>query len=169
MKSTGEVIGSERSFAKALHKGLVAAGMKLPQAGTILVTLADKHKEESIPILKSFRRLGFKFMATEGTASFMRDYGISVEQVNKIHQGTPHILEAIKDGKANIVINTLSKGDSVASDGFKMRRAAVENGIVCLTSLDTTQALVNALESISFGIYSLGEQLDEVHVENTQH
>jgi carbamoyl-phosphate synthase large subunit len=166
MKSTGEVIGSERSFAKALHKGLVAAGMKLPQAGTILVTLADKHKEESIPILKSFRRLGFKFMATEGTATFMRDYGIQVEQVNKIHQGTPHILEAIKDGKANIVINTLSRGDSVASDGFKMRRAAVENGIVCLTSLDTTQALVNALESISFGIYSLGEDLDEIHIEN---
>ncbi|MFZ4712257.1 MAG: carbamoyl-phosphate synthase large subunit [Bacteriovoracaceae bacterium] len=166
MKSTGEVIGSERTFAKALHKGLVAAGMQLPQAGTILVTIADKHKEEIVPLLKSFRRLGFKFMATEGTANFMREYGLAVENVNKIHQGTPHILDAIKDGKANIIINTLSNGDSVASDGFKMRRAAVENGIVCLTSLDTTQALVSALESISFGIYSLGEALDEVPVQD---
>ncbi len=163
MKSTGEVIGSEITFAKALYKGLLAAGIKLPSAGTILVTISDKHKTEMIPLLKSFRRLGFKFMATEGTASFMRDHGLMVENVNKIHQGTPHILDAIKEGKANIVINTLSNGDSVASDGFKMRRAAVENGVVCLTSLDTAHALVSALESISFGIYNLGEEIDETY------
>jgi len=150
MKSTGEVMGSERTYAKALYKGLIAAGMEIPTHGTVLATVADKDKEEALPILRGFSDLGFRLAATEGTAKFLRDNGIPVRIVNKLAQGTPNLADDIRDGKIQLVINTLTKGLKPERDGFRIRRTAVEHGVPCLTSLDTARGLHEVLSTIRF-------------------
>ena len=150
MKSTGEVMGRERTLAKALYKGLVAAGMQIPTQGSLLVTVADKDKEEALDIVKRFRQLGFNLLATAGTADFLQQKGLPVKRVNKLSEGSPNLLDLIRKGEANLVLNTLTKGKTPERDGFRIRREAVENGAVCLTSLDTAKALLHVLETITF-------------------
>lgn len=150
MKSTGEVMGRETTLAKALYKGLIAAGMNIPTKGSLLVTVADKDKEESLEIIKGFQRIGFCVIATTGTADYLEQAGLSVTRVQKLAEGVPNILDMIRTNQANIVINTLTKGKTPQRDGFRIRREAVENGIPCLTSLDTAKALLHVLETISF-------------------
>jgi carbamoyl-phosphate synthase large subunit len=150
MKSTGEVMGRDINFAKALYKGLIGAGMKIPAAGSVVVTVADKDKEEAIEILKGFYRLGYKIIATGGTAVAIEQAGLPVTTVNKLSEGSPNILDLIRSGDAQFVVNTLTKGKTPERDGFRIRREAVENGVVCMTSLDTVRALVNMLEAINF-------------------
>ncbi|MGD8190077.1 carbamoyl-phosphate synthase large subunit [Brevibacillus ginsengisoli] len=158
MKSTGEVMGREKTLAKALYKGLVAAGMNIPTHGSILVTVADKDKEEAQEIVRRFYQLGFKVVATQGTASYLEQAGIRVRTVQKLSEGTPNLLDEIRTGQVNIVLNTLTKGKTPARDGFKIRREAVENGAVCLTSLDTAKALLHVLETISFSTEAMPDQ-----------
>jgi carbamoyl-phosphate synthase large subunit len=150
MKSTGEVMGSERTYAKALYKGMLAAGMSIPSYGTILVTVADKDKEEAWPIIEGFAELGFSLAATEGTAKFLKARGLPVRIVNKLHQGTPNISDDIREGKIQLVINTLTKGIKPQRDGFLIRRTAVEHGVPCLTSLDTARSMLEVLSTIRF-------------------
>lgn len=150
MKSTGEVMGRDINFAKALYKGLIGAGMKIPAAGSVVVTVADKDKEEAIEILKGFYRLGYKIIATGGTAVAIEQAGLPVTTVNKLSEGSPNILDLIRSGDAQFVVNTLTKGKEPERDGFRIRREAVENGVVCMTSLDTVRALVTMLEAINF-------------------
>lgn len=150
MKSTGEVMGSERTYAKALYKGLIAAGMEIPTHGTVLATVSDKDKVEALPILQGFSDLGFRIAATEGTAKFLRANGIPVRVVNKLAQGTPNLADDIRDGKIQLVINTLTKGLKPERDGFRIRRTAVEHGVPCLTSLDTARGLHEVLSTIRF-------------------
>jgi carbamoyl-phosphate synthase large subunit len=150
MKSTGEVMGRDTNFAKALYKGLIGAGMKIPSAGSVVVTVADKDKEEAIEILKGFYRLGYKIIATGGTATAIEEAGLPVTTVHKLSEGSPNILDLIRSGDAQFVVNTLTKGKTPERDGFRIRREAVENGVVCMTSLDTVRALVNMLEAINF-------------------
>jgi len=141
MKSTGEVMGIDKSLKTAMYKGLVSAGMVVPQKGTIVATIADKDKEEAIPILKGFADLGFKLIATEGTAAALRKADIEVEMVKKIKEGYPNIVDLIREGKADFIVNTLTHGRDQFSDGFVIRRAAVELKVPCLTSLDTLKAM----------------------------
>ncbi len=150
MKSTGEVIGSDSQFAKALYKGLVASGIKIPEHGTILATIADKGKDESVDLFRRFARLGYRIKATAGTANYLNEQGIAVQKVYKLDEGSPNILDEIRNNQINIVINTLTKGKDIATDGYRIRRESVEYGIPCITSLDTAYALLHALESISF-------------------
>lgn len=150
MKSTGEVIGIDSQFEKAVYKGLIASGMKVPEYGTILATIADKDKEEALAIFNRFNQLGFKIKATKGTAKYLEEHDIPVLLVNKLQEGSPNIIDDIRSNKINIVINTLTKGKDTERDGFRIRRESVEYGIPCLTSLDTANALLGALESISF-------------------
>ncbi|OPH47543.1 carbamoyl phosphate synthase large subunit [Paenibacillus ferrarius] len=150
MKSTGEVMGRDINFAKALYKGLIGAGMKIPAAGSVVVTVADKDKEEAIEILRGFYRLGYKIIATGGTATAIQEAGLPVTTVHKLSEGSPNILDLIRSGDAQFVVNTLTKGKEPERDGFRIRREAVENGVVCMTSLDTVRALVNMLEAINF-------------------
>lgn len=145
MKSTGEVMGVDAHFSMALYKGLVAAGLDIPREGTILATISDKDKEEVIPIMKGFVDLGFKLMATCGTAKALEEAGLPVEKVNKIREGSPHIIDHIRANKIDLVINTLTRGKMPERDGFKIRRATVEHGIPCLTSLDTTKVVLDVL------------------------
>ncbi|ATW28480.1 carbamoyl phosphate synthase large subunit [Candidatus Formimonas warabiya] len=151
MKSTGEVMGVEKSFAKALYKGMVAAGADIPTSGSILATIADKDKGEAIPLLRAFRELGFTLLATSGTAAVLEKAGLKVERVNKLAEGSPHIVDLIRSNRIHFVVNTLTKGKSPERDGFKIRRAAVEMGIPCLTSLDTTRVILYVLRSLSKG------------------
>ncbi|SDW86162.1 carbamoyl-phosphate synthase large subunit [Paenibacillus sp. CF384] len=150
MKSTGEVMGRDQQYAKALYKGLVGAGMRIPPTGSIIATVADKDKPEAIEILRGFYELGYNIVATGGTATALEEAGLRVQTVNKLSEGSPNILDLIRDGKAHFVVNTLTKGKTPERDGFRIRREAVENGVVCMTSLDTVRALLNMLETINF-------------------
>ncbi len=159
MKSTGEVIGLDQQFARALYKGLVASGIKIPENGTILATIADKEKEEALDLFKRFDQLGYHIKATKGTANFLTEHGIPALSVKKLNEGSPNIIDEIRANKINIVINTLTKGKDIERDGFKIRRESVEFGVPCLTSLDTAYAFLHALESFSIttqSIYDLG-------------
>ncbi|QDI90582.1 carbamoyl-phosphate synthase large subunit [Salicibibacter halophilus] len=150
MKSTGEVLGRDLTLEKALYKGLVASGMNIPREGQVLFTIADKDKEEAVKLAARYERLGFQVLATAGTAAYLNEQGIHAESVQKIGEGSPNIVERIRSGGAQLVINTLTKGKQPARDGFRIRREAVEHEIVCLTSMDTAFALLHVLEMMSF-------------------
>ncbi len=151
MKSTGEVLGIDATFAGALRKGFVAAGIRLPEAadgsrlGRILVTLSDEDKLEAVPILRNYAELGYALVATEGTHRLLVENGIAAKRINKIADGSPHVLDAIVSRSVDLVIN--AAGPREMNDGYRIRRAAVETSVACLTSLDTARALVEALAS----------------------
>lgn len=155
MKSTGEVMGRDISFAKALYKGLIGAGMKVPSTGNIVATIADKDKEEAVEIFRGFARLGYKIIATGGTADAFEAAGLAVTRVNKLSEGSPNILDLLRSGDAHLVVNTLTKGKTPQRDGFRIRREAVENGVICMTSLDTVRALWHMLEAINFTSHAM--------------
>lgn len=150
MKSTGEVMGLDRTLKAALFKGLLASGMEIPQHGNIVATIADKDKKEATEILKQFARLGFNLVATEGTAQALEQENIKVTCVKKLKEGSPNIIDLLRAGQADLIVNTLTHGRRPFSDGFQIRRAAVELNIPCLTSLDTLQALLHVITEGSF-------------------
>jgi carbamoyl-phosphate synthase large subunit len=159
MKSTGEVIGKDATFEKALYKGLVASGIHIRPYGAVLLTVADKDKEDAIELARRFYQIGYQLLATNGTAEALKAAGIPVTVVNKIHSASPNILDVIRQGKAQVVINTLTKGKQPESDGFRIRREAVENGIPCLTSLDTARAMLQVIESMTFSTTAMTQGL----------
>jgi carbamoyl-phosphate synthase large subunit len=157
MKSTGEVLGIDDTFAGALRKGFIGAGVRLPgSGGRILVSIADEEKEEAVPVLRRYADLGHTLVATPGTRAVLEAAGIPCEPINKISDGSPHVLDIIHERKVDLVIND-AKGPREMSDNYKIRRAAVEASIACLTSLDTARALAEALESTAGPPRSLQE------------
>ncbi|HCT0512180.1 TPA: carbamoyl-phosphate synthase large subunit, partial [Staphylococcus pseudintermedius] len=154
MKSTGEVMGRDITLEKALYKGLTAAGMEVKDYGTALITVSDKDKEEMVKIAKRLSEVGYKIVATAGTAATLKDHGINVETVGKIG-GHDDLITKIQDGSVQLVINTMTKGKTIERDGFQIRRASVENGVPCLTSLDTANALTNVIESMTFSMRNM--------------
>lgn len=156
MKSTGEVMGKDSTLEKALYKGLVAAGMEIKDHGTVLMTISDKDKEEAIGLAKRFTAIGYHIMATEGTASTLESAGINVSTVGKIGSDGQTLIDVIQNGRAQLVINTLTKGKQPERDGFRIRRESVENGIPCLTSLDTAEAMLRVIESMTFSAEEMG-------------
>ncbi|WP_338786653.1 carbamoyl-phosphate synthase large subunit [Metabacillus sp. FJAT-53654] len=150
MKSTGEVMGKDSTLEKALYKALVASGIQIKNHGSVLLTIADKDKEEGLEIAKRFHQIGYQILATSGTAEHLKSFNIPAKVVNKIGVEEPNLLDVIRKGEAQFVINTLTKGKQPARDGFKIRRESVENGIPCLTSLDTAVAILRVLESMTF-------------------
>ncbi|MEN6566334.1 MAG: carbamoyl-phosphate synthase large subunit [Veillonellales bacterium] len=145
MKSTGEVMGIDYYYARALYKALTAAGMNVPEQGTILFTVADKDKAEAGELAKGFAELGYHIVATGGTARFLQSIGLVVDTVQKVHEHKPDIIQMIKTGKINMVVNTLTHGREPQRDGYKIRRATVEHAIACLTSMDTVQEVLNVM------------------------
>ncbi|HEV2128595.1 MAG TPA: carbamoyl-phosphate synthase large subunit [Thermomicrobiales bacterium] len=147
MKSTGEVMGIDRSFDAAFFKALIAAGLSLPAHGSILVTIADEDKSESLDIISALTRMGFRLYATEGTAAMIERAGMPVQMVTKrIGHGSPDMLDVIREGIVDGVINTPGPADKEILDGLEIRRAAVERGIPCITSIDTARTVVEAME-----------------------
>ncbi|QED47476.1 carbamoyl-phosphate synthase large subunit [Cytobacillus dafuensis] len=160
MKSTGEVMGKDSTLEKALYKGLVASGMKIHKFGSVLMTVSDKDKEEALSLAKRFVSIGYRLMATNGTAKYLQSAGIPVKTVDKIGSEGPNLLDVIKNGEAQIIINTLTKGKQPERDGFRIRREAVENGVPCLTSLDTADAILQVIESMNFSADAMEKSAD---------
>ncbi|GKV64254.1 MULTISPECIES: carbamoyl-phosphate synthase large subunit [Sporosarcina] len=150
MKSTGEVMGKDSTLEKALYKGLVAAGMEVKEYGSVLMTVSDKDKEEIIEIARRFVQIGYRILATEGTANALEQANIEVQTVGKIGTDGPTLIDVIQKGQAQLVINTLTKGKQPARDGFRIRRESVENGVPCFTSIDTAAAMLSVIESMTF-------------------
>ena len=159
MKSTGEVMGKDITLEKALYKGLVASGLQIQKFGTVLLTIADKDKEEALNLAKRFSAIGYRLMATSGTADYLKKSGIPVSVVNKIGADGPNLLDVIRNGEAQFVINTFSIGKQPERDGFRIRREAVENGVACLTSLDTAVAILRVIESMNFSTEAMEQAL----------
>jgi carbamoyl-phosphate synthase large subunit len=149
-------MGRDYTLEKALYKGLIASGMKIPAYGSVLFTTADKDKGEAVELAKRFHRIGYHLLATEGTAKRIAAENIPVTVVSKIGGNSPDMLDVIEKGQAQFIINTLTKGKQPARDGFRIRREAVEHGIVCLTSMDTAEALLRVMETISFSAEAVG-------------
>ena len=156
MKSTGEAIGYDDKLNRALYKALQASGMHLQNYGTVLVTIADKDKEEALPLVRRFYNLGFNIQATEGTARFLKENGIRTHVLQKIGDGSNEIPEALRQGHIAYVINTRDI-DSVghASDGYQIRRYATENNVTIFTALDTVKVLLDVLEETTLTISTI--------------
>ena len=148
MKSTGEVLGVGRNLSEALYKGLVAAGYKMYKSGGVFVSVRDSDKTEIVETVKKFDSLGFKLYATAGTARTLRESGMEVTEVHKIHESdTDNTMTLLDSGKVNYIISTSAKGRLPARDSVKLRRRAVMLGIPCLTAIDTAAALADSLTS----------------------
>ena len=156
MKSTGEVMGSDLSFPKALYKAFSGANMHIPDSGNILLTIEDRDKQEILPIAKRFAQIGYRIFATSGTATFLKQNHLHVALVDKIHEDTDtNILNELKTGKIDLVINTMGHDLAKTSDGFVIRQTAIQQNIPLITSLDTARALLTALENRSFATINI--------------
>lgn len=156
MKSTGEAIGYDDKLNRALYKALQASGMHLQNYGTVFVTIADKDKEEALPLMRRFYNLGFNIVATKGTANFLKSNGIRTHQVGKISDGSEEIQDAIRQGYIAYVINTSNVGASdQMSDGYVIRKVATESNVTMFTSLDTVRVLLDVLEETTLCISTI--------------
>ena len=150
MKSTGEVMGKDSTLEKALYKGLIGAGRKVPLHGSILFTIDDAHKPEAAKLAKRFYDIGFKIWATRGTSKYFNSLNIPTKIGYKIEEETENLISLIQKGKVQYVVNTTTKGKQSINDGFLIRRTSVENGVPCLTSIDTVEAILKVIESMTF-------------------
>lgn len=158
MKSTGEVMGSDFTFEKALYKAFAGAHMLLPECGSVLFTIEDRDKKAVLPLAKRFAKIGYRIYATRGTAEFLKQHHLYATEITKINakeDGKPAILELLSHNQVDLVINTMRHDQEMASDGFIIRQTAIEHNIALLTSLNTTDALLKALENRSFATESL--------------
>jgi len=162
MKSTGEVMGIDYSFEAALVKALLAAGLMLPQGGSLLLSIADKDKDEISPLIKQLHSLHHELYATEGTAEMIESMGLPVKMVTKkLSEGHPNVVDVIQDNSVSGVINTITGGRIPLKDGLDIRRAAAEKRIPCFTSLDTARVAIGALANSGqiFNVQPLREYL----------
>ncbi len=153
MKSTGEAIGYDKKLPRAMYKALVASGLKLPNYGTVVVTLADEDKEEALPLVRRFRGMGFAVEATTVTAEFLREHGVEARTLHKLSEGSHEVIDAIRAGHVSYVINTRAILSGVHyGDGTAIRQAATQSGVTMFTSLDTVKVLLDVLEEMTIGI-----------------
>ena len=156
MKSTGEAIGYDDKLNRALYKALQAAGMHLQNYGTVFATIADKDKEEALPLIRRFYNLGFNIEATVGTAMFLKSKGIRTHVLGKISDGSEEIPNALRQGHIAYVINTKDIGsDGPASDGHQIRQIATEHNVTIFTALDTVKVLLDVLEETTLTISTI--------------
>lgn len=161
MKSTGEALGGDITLEKALYKALVASNVKIPLHGNVLLTIADADKEEALKVAKRFANIGYGIYATSGTAKFLEENGVKVIVASKVDSNEDNsVVDIIRKGRVNYVINTMSTKKQVTTDGFLIRRVAAENNISCFTSLDTAQAILSVIETQSFAAVSMNELED---------
>ena len=154
MKSTGEAIGYDKTMTRALYKALQASGMKLQNYGTVLCTIADKDKEEALPLIRRFYQLGFNIEATSGTAAFLKQNGIRTHALAKISDGSDEIPNALRQGHIAYVINTRDPGAN-ENDGIRIRQIATEHNVTLFTALDTIKVLLDVLEETTLTISTI--------------
>lgn len=146
MRSTGEVLGVGKNLENALYKGFIAAGMTVPTSGsTILATISSKDHDEFVKLAKKCVELGCNFLATKGTAKALNDNGIKCKVVKKISEGVPNIIDTIRSGVVDLAVDIPKKANDTHSDGFKIRRTAVESDVTLITAMDTFAAMVEVM------------------------
>jgi carbamoyl-phosphate synthase large subunit len=150
MRSTGEVMGVAEDFGAAFHKGLLAAGMRLPQSGRVFVSVRDADKTAVLPVVRHLHALGFALVATRGTAAFVRAAGLPCEQVNKVKEGRPHIVDALVNGDIAMVINTTVGAQAIA-DSFSIRRTSLMQRVPHFTTISAALAAAHAIEAARAG------------------
>ncbi|TAH36486.1 MAG: carbamoyl-phosphate synthase large subunit [Alphaproteobacteria bacterium] len=150
MKSTGEVMGIDQDFARAFAKAMIGASAKLPLKGTVFISVKNSDKQTMVEPARHMSSMGFTIMATRGTASFLRQNGIPVVAVNKVLEGRPHIVDAIIDGKVNLIFNTTAGNQSI-TDSFSIRRTALQQGVPCFTTVSAIWATVAAIAALRKG------------------
>ncbi len=150
MKSTGEVMGLDKDFASAFLKSQIGAGVDLPKGGGVFISVKDADKAAMAPLAKCLVDMGFELIATAGTARFLSEQAIEVELVNKVREGRPHIVDAMKSGAVQLVLNT-TEGAKAIADSFSLRRAALTDGIPYYTTVAGAQAAVQAISALRSG------------------
>lgn len=156
MKSTGEAIGYDKSLKRALYKSLQASGMTVANYGTVFVTIGDSDKQRALPLIRRFYKLGFNIEATKGTAEFLRANGIRTRLLHKLSEGSSDIIDSLRQGHVNYVINTMElSADHSHHDGYHIRRAAVDNNITVFTSLETVEVLLDVLDDITMKVSTI--------------
>jgi carbamoyl-phosphate synthase large subunit len=155
MKSTGEAIGYDDKLNRALYKALQASGMHLQNYGTVFATIADKDKEEALPLIRRFYDLGFNIEATEGTANFLKKNGIRTHVLQKIGDGSSEIFDSIRQGHIAYVINTSDIASNHMTDGYMIRKTAIESNVTMFTSLDTVKVLLDVLDENTIRISTI--------------
>ena len=166
MRSTGEVLGLADSFGLAFYKAQVAAGLTLPTSGTVLVTVAARDKEAVLPAVEHLARLGFKIVATAGTASYLRAHGVAATRMKKLHEGRPNILDAVHNGEIHLLINTPSGKESAFDDSY-IRKAAIRYKIPYVTTPAAAVAAAQGIEAArqsDIGVRSLQEYHSEIRI-----
>ena len=147
MKSTGEVLGLAETYPQALLKAFKGCGLRVPKRGSrVIVTVKDEDKPEMIGIARGFEEMGIEIYATSGTCDALTAAGIACKRVNRVSQSHPNILDMIQSGTVDLIINTPTKGRKHDSDGFKIRRSAVEHSVACVTAIDTARAVLTVRE-----------------------
>ncbi|EFH12836.1 carbamoyl-phosphate synthase large subunit [Teichococcus cervicalis] len=150
MKSTGEVMGLDASFERAFAKSQLGAGVKLPLAGTAFISVKDSDKKATVFLARRLTEIGFQVMATRGTAAVLREAGLTVSVVNKVMEGRPHCVDAIRNGEIQLVVNTTGTGQAVA-DSFDIRRGALTQGVPHYTTMAGARAAVHAIAALKAG------------------
>ena len=148
MKSTGEVMGIDDTFAKAFAKAQLGAGAKLPTKGKVFISVKDQDKKHMVSVASNLADAGFQILATRGTAVYLKEKGVAVQTVNKVLEGRPHIVDAIKNGDIAMVINTTHGAQAVA-DSFSIRRETLAHGVTYYTTVSGARAAVDAILAIS--------------------
>lgn len=161
MKSTGEIMGIDSSYEAALYKAFIAAGIQFKGDGAICITVRDADKKQALDIARRLVASGRKVVSTPGTADYFKQNGVEVESVNKIQAGSPHLLDLIMEGGISLMINTASLTETSESEAARIRRACIETGVACVTSVDTGTALVRAIEIYTDPSKSDCKRLDE--------
>jgi carbamoyl-phosphate synthase large subunit len=165
MRSTGEVMGIARDFPTAFAKAQAAAGSKLPSGGTVFITVADSDKPAASGIATQLHDLGFRIVATQGTAQALNRMGIPAQAINKIAEGSPHVVDWIERGDVNLVINT-PVGTGARTDGYEIRSAAVARRIPCITTISGGMAAARAIAAGAHGEPQV-VSLQEIYAEAT--
>jgi carbamoyl-phosphate synthase large subunit len=147
MKSTGEVMGIDTDFGMSFAKSQIAAGNPMPESGRVFISVKDKDKPAAYEVAAGLQKAGFSLLATRGTADYLRQRGITVETVNKVFEGRPHIVDSIKDRQIDLVINTVHGADS-QKDSYSIRRTTLTQGIPYFTTMSAAKAAVRGIEAL---------------------
>ena len=147
MKSTGEVMGIDSHFGGAYAKAQLGAGMKLPTRGTVFISVKDSEKAAMLPVASQFNKIGFTIMSTSGTSAFLNENGIPNEGVTKVSMGRPNVVDAIKNGKVQLIINT-GTGDTSKRDGYHIRRSALKFNIPYATTISGATAMSRGVTAL---------------------
>jgi carbamoyl-phosphate synthase large subunit len=161
MKSTGEVMGIASSFGAAYAKSQLAAGQSIPGSGTVFISVQDRDKPAALSVATEFLRQGFSILATRGTSDFLTRNGLENKAITKVSMGRPHVVDAIKNGEIQLIVNT-GAGSKTKKDGYEIRRAAIKSKIPYVTTLAAANAVVKSISALKADLLSV-KTLQEYH------